>query len=227
MTKIHTDKCIDYNMKYEYDTPGECICDDRIPLEDKDIFIVYGDDEVLKSETGTCDVMFQKGMTDEDAEQLKIQILDDYELHNEFSKMIQEGKGRSNVSHEWLTELQEKADLHDQLIKILIQHCGEDGDNEGAVDTLKRIIEKAEKWDKYNKSYWSLKEKHPKLEQEIKQLKEEIVDLKLVNHTFKQDIIKNKEIVQKVRELIKRDEAGNINAREFWQDLKEIMKDVP
>ena len=27
--KIHTQECIDYNMKWEHDTPGECICDEQ------------------------------------------------------------------------------------------------------------------------------------------------------------------------------------------------------
>lgn len=43
----------------------------------------------------------------------------------------------------------EKARLCDELCKILINHCGEDGDNEGAVDTLNRISEKARKWDSW------------------------------------------------------------------------------
>jgi hypothetical protein len=30
--------------------------------------------------------------------------------------------------------------LLNELLAVLIQHCGEKGDNEGAVDTLKRII---------------------------------------------------------------------------------------
>jgi hypothetical protein len=25
---IHTEECIEYNMKYEHDTPGECICNE-------------------------------------------------------------------------------------------------------------------------------------------------------------------------------------------------------
>ncbi len=35
-----------------------------------------------------------------------------------------------------------------ELISLLSDHAGETGKNEGAVDVLKRIIEKAEKWDK-------------------------------------------------------------------------------
>ena len=41
----------------------------------------------------------------------------------------------------------EKSSLCDELLKILMNHCGEDGDNEGAVETLNRISEKARKWD--------------------------------------------------------------------------------
>lgn len=37
----------------------------------------------------------------------------------------------------------EKARLCDELCKILMNHCGEDGDNEGAVETLTRIVDKA------------------------------------------------------------------------------------
>lgn len=37
----------------------------------------------------------------------------------------------------------ENVDLGTQLVKILSNHCGEDGDNEGAVETLERIIRKA------------------------------------------------------------------------------------
>jgi len=39
---------------------------------------------------------------------------------------------------------QEDSILCQQLIKILVQHCGETGENEGAVETLNRIIENAE-----------------------------------------------------------------------------------
>ncbi len=39
---------------------------------------------------------------------------------------------------------QEDAELCQQLIKILSNHCGETGNNEGAVETLNRIIEDAE-----------------------------------------------------------------------------------
>jgi len=55
----------------------------------------------------------------EQAKQLKQQILDDYE----------------------------KARLCDELCKILMNHCGEDGDNEGAVETLNRISKKARKYE--------------------------------------------------------------------------------
>jgi len=44
---------------------------------------------------------------------------------------------------------QEEAELCQQLIKILINHCGETGKNEGAVETLNRIIEDAEKLREY------------------------------------------------------------------------------
>jgi len=36
--------------------------------------------------------------------------------------------------------------LGHKLIMILSNHCGETGENEGAVETLNRIIEDAEKW---------------------------------------------------------------------------------
>jgi len=39
---------------------------------------------------------------------------------------------------------QEDADLCEKLTKILMNHCGETGENEGAVETLERIIEDAE-----------------------------------------------------------------------------------
>ena len=64
---------------------------------------------------------------------------------------------------------QEKAELETQLVKILSNHCGEDGDNEGAVETLERIIKKAEKWDFYLEK-GSASEAF--LEQENKKLKE-------------------------------------------------------
>jgi len=41
----------------------------------------------------------------------------------------------------------EKARLCDDLCKILMNHVGEDGDNEGAIECLNRISEKARKWD--------------------------------------------------------------------------------
>jgi len=81
----------------------------RIPLTDEDIFVVYGDDEILRSATGTCDVMFQKGMTDEDAEQLKKQILDDYEFSNEYSH-----PDWQQIRIVELKELKEKAEKWDE-----------------------------------------------------------------------------------------------------------------
>jgi pantoate kinase len=51
----------------------------------------------------------------------------------------------------WLAhskEWKEKAELETQLVRILINHCGEEGDNEGAVETLQRIIKKAELYDR-------------------------------------------------------------------------------
>ena len=39
-------------------------------------------------------------------------------------------------------------ELLQQIVKILSNHCGETGENEGAVQTLNRIIEDAEKWNK-------------------------------------------------------------------------------
>jgi len=50
-----------------------------------------------------------------------------------------------------LKEVKEKASLCDDLCKILLDHVGEDGDNEGAVDCLNRLSGKARKWDKINK----------------------------------------------------------------------------
>jgi len=43
---------------------------------------------------------------------------------------------------------QEDAIGFQELIKILIQHCGEAGEDEGAVETLNRIIKDAEKWNR-------------------------------------------------------------------------------
>ena len=42
------------------------------------------------------------------------------------------------------------AELLQQLVKILSNHCGETGENEGAVQTLNRIIKDAEKYHKLN-----------------------------------------------------------------------------
>jgi len=47
---------------------------------------------------------------------------------------------------------QEDAIGFQELIKILVQHCGETGENEGAVETLNRIIEGAEKYKKLYES---------------------------------------------------------------------------
>ena len=41
---------------------------------------------------------------------------------------------------EWVTELRQDAALGKQLIAILSHYCGERGDNEGAVETLNRIL---------------------------------------------------------------------------------------
>ncbi len=35
LSNEHTQECIDYNMKVEHDTPGECICSDNHPLTAK------------------------------------------------------------------------------------------------------------------------------------------------------------------------------------------------
>jgi len=103
-------------------------------------------------------------------EQLKQQILDDYQLHNDFTRMMKDSKGRCNLSLEYMKELQEKA----------------------------------EKWDKISKHPSSTEAYHrlEKLEQENKQLKEQN-DIYVKHGKMTLDNIKNKEIVQKVRELWK------------------------
>jgi len=45
-----------------------------------------------------------------------------------------------------LGQYKQDAELCKHLVKILSNHCGETGKNEGAVDTLKRKLEDAEKW---------------------------------------------------------------------------------
>lgn len=44
------------------------------------------------------------------------------------------------IDSEWFAELKRDAALGKQLVGILINHCGERGDSEGAVETLNRII---------------------------------------------------------------------------------------
>lgn len=108
----------------------------------------------------------------------------------------------------------EKARLCDGLTKILMNHCGEDGDNEGAVDTLNRISEKARKWDFY---YWI-----------IEKINAEFVNAEVY---FKQ-VDEN----QKLRELIEKWDKDLVSApldeqSENWKDheisdrLEEILKE--
>jgi hypothetical protein len=68
---------------------------------------------------------------------------------------------------------QEDSILCQQLIKILVNHCGETGENEGAVETLNRIIEDADKWNKdhdYCKTNLEIVER---LKEELKDLREQ------------------------------------------------------
>ncbi len=50
----------------------------------------------------------------------------------------------------------EDAELCQKLIKILINHCGETGKNEGAVDTLKRKLEDSEKLERVDSLFAEL-----------------------------------------------------------------------
>lgn len=44
------------------------------------------------------------------------------------------------IDSEWFAELKRKAALADELVAILMKHCGERGETEGAADTLNRLI---------------------------------------------------------------------------------------
>ena len=46
---------------------------------------------------------------------------------------------------------EEDSKTYQELIKLLLNHCGETGKNEGAVDTLKRKLEESKNWVKYVK----------------------------------------------------------------------------
>jgi len=73
----------------------------------------------------------------------------------------------------------EKARLCDGLTKILMNHCGEDGDNEGAVDTLNRISEKVKKFDIITTEGFSTDtvREEIKIHKQNQKLREQIVDL--------------------------------------------------
>jgi len=73
----------------------------------------------------------------------------------------------------------EKARLCDDLVKILMNHCGEDGDNEGAVETLNRISEKARKWDEDEKRDVQT----PKEDKKLRELIEKFIE----NYDFDPD----------------------------------------
>ena len=60
------------------------------------------------------------------------------------------------VTKEQVLKNQEDAELCQKLIKILINHCGETGENEGAVETLKRKLEDAEKLERVDSLFAEL-----------------------------------------------------------------------
>lgn len=179
----------------------------RIPLTDEDINLLNLSHGNIHYLTIT---LYEKGRS---FRELKKQILDDYEY-------------REYYNEKYVEELKEKADLHDQLIKILIQHCGEDGDNEGAVKTLNRIIEKAEKWDKIfhgqsvmSKALQQMFEDNVKLEQENKQIKDR-------NESMNAELLWRDEIIQQLRDTA---EMDCYNKKDEIECLfsKQILKGKP
>jgi len=85
----------------------------------------------------------------------------------------------------------EKARLCDELTKILMNHCGEDGDNEGAVETLNRISKKArihDKWlDKNNSDYNGMFESVTQENKQLRKLRELVEKRIKENEPFKDD----------------------------------------
>lgn len=50
------------------------------------------------------------------------------------------------IDSEWFAELKRDAALGKQLVAILLNHCGEHGETEGAVETLNRIIRERDRY---------------------------------------------------------------------------------
>ena len=64
--------------------------------------------------------------------------------HNEEDAKKNLDKMLENLCPYHITPITEKdIETHKKLIKILSNHCGETGENEGAVDTLNRLIKEA------------------------------------------------------------------------------------
>lgn len=81
-----------------------------------------------------------------------------------------------------MTKVVTDEELLYQLVKILSNHCGEDGDNEGAIATLERIIRKAKAWD--NSIYKVISEENKRLHEQISQLKKHLVTVDDITYSI-------------------------------------------
>ncbi len=67
-------------------------------------------------------------------------------------KLTIDNSKREVICNSWdrkeILKNQQAAKLCRELVGLLVDYAGDTGDNEGAVDVLKRKLEKAEKWDK-------------------------------------------------------------------------------
>ncbi len=213
----------------------------RIPLTDEDIKLndnegydgVWIGFDYHKPHTSSEETQW--------SEQLKKQILDDHEYREYYNESylgsIKEKAEKWDVLQDdlknWKSndrrqkleqenkQLKEKAEKYDGLVKEYGEFLKRNEKNK----------EKAEKWDKFDSDrakaiIIAQAKDRVELEQENKRLKEKILftineDGTIKTERLDAESIKNKEIVQKVKERMKSTKAIN----PLWYDIKEILGD--